>query len=70
MVYLRNEHRMRLGICQQNPTPEEVAFVSHLRDGERYTFPDVFTKWMKEPLKESELTNSVPHKRRGVFQQR
>jgi hypothetical protein len=59
MVYLRNEHRKRLGICQENPTPEEVAFVSHLRDGERYSFPDVLIKWMKD----SELTNGVPHKR-------
>jgi hypothetical protein len=45
MVYLRKADGKRLGICQENPTPEEVVFVSHLREGEKYTFPSVLRDW-------------------------
>ena len=44
MVYLRKADGKRLGICQENPTPEEVVFVSRLREGEKYTFPSVLTE--------------------------
>lgn len=45
MVYLIKEDGKRLCISQENPTPDEVAFVLHLRQGERCTFPTALTNW-------------------------
>ena len=45
MVYLRKANGKRLGICQENPTPDDVAFVSYLREGEKYSFPTILTNW-------------------------
>jgi hypothetical protein len=45
MVYLRKPNGKRLGICQESPTADEVAFVSHLREGEKYPFPTILTNW-------------------------
>jgi hypothetical protein len=43
MVYLRREDGKRLCISQENPTPEEVAFVLQLREGEKCSFPTALT---------------------------
>jgi hypothetical protein len=51
MVYLVTDHGKKLCICQQNPSSNEVAFVSHLRSGQEYSFPDVFDSWQREQSK-------------------
>jgi hypothetical protein len=39
IIYLRKADGKRLAVCQENPTPDEVTLVSHLSEGEKYTFP-------------------------------
>jgi hypothetical protein len=41
MVYLRTPGGKRLGLCQEDPTAKQVALVSHLREGEEYSFPTI-----------------------------
>ncbi len=41
IVYLRREDGKTIGILQPDPTPNEVMFVSKLRDGDRYSFPAI-----------------------------
>jgi hypothetical protein len=45
MIRLTKADGKELGIYQENPSSNQVAFTSFLRDGVSYTFPDVFVEW-------------------------
>ena len=48
LVALRTEDGRRVSIGGERATPEMVGFVQSLQRGQTYSFPEVFTDYMKQ----------------------